>query len=323
LLRASSRSPRRTLEQPSPWTPCFKSSVFRERADSTGSFFPSARSLDILISRHLEDEKVVQEFFTQVMYGAPNIEPYFRALLAKSHDHDLLGRSCMALVDCNNRRLRLASRPMFDSLSDLAERAAASMFMRSRLDPEYIRYVQTADDVALSAESEGLLERVVNEFGDIPLSPPWAKTKAEGQTLGDAARLKLEALRALAIGKVAPEIDGEDIYGKPMRLSDYRGKVVMLVFWGNWCPPCRGMFPQENALVEQLKDRAFALVDINSDSDREKLKAAIAENGITGRSWWDGGKTGGPIATRWNIHTWPSVFVLSDLGHAAIKSSIP
>lgn len=36
------------------------------------------------------------------------------------------------------------------------------------------------------------------------------------------------------VGKLAPEIVGEDIDGKPMKLSDYRGKVVMLDFWGNW-----------------------------------------------------------------------------------------
>jgi hypothetical protein len=37
-----------------------------------------------------------------------------------------------------------------------------------------------------------------------------------------------------AIGQVAPEISGEDVDGKPMKLSDYRGKVVVLDFWGNW-----------------------------------------------------------------------------------------
>ncbi len=39
---------------------------------------------------------------------------------------------------------------------------------------------------------------------------------------------------AVAVGQPAPEITGEDVNGEPMKLSDYRGKVVMLDFWGNW-----------------------------------------------------------------------------------------
>jgi peroxiredoxin len=50
----------------------------------------------------------------------------------------------------------------------------------------------------------------------------------------EAARGYLFEMRNLAIGKVAPEIEGEDVDGKKFKLSDYRGKVVMLSFWGDW-----------------------------------------------------------------------------------------
>ena len=50
----------------------------------------------------------------------------------------------------------------------------------------------------------------------------------------ESARGHLFAMRNLAIGKVAPEIEGEDVDGKKFKLSDYRGKVVMLSFWGDW-----------------------------------------------------------------------------------------
>jgi hypothetical protein len=50
----------------------------------------------------------------------------------------------------------------------------------------------------------------------------------------EAARGQLFEMRNLAIGKVAPEIEGEDVDGKKFKLSDYRGKVVMLSFWGDW-----------------------------------------------------------------------------------------
>ena len=50
----------------------------------------------------------------------------------------------------------------------------------------------------------------------------------------DAARGHLFQLKNLALGKVAPEIEGEDVDGKRFKLSDYRGKVVLLSFWGDW-----------------------------------------------------------------------------------------
>ena len=103
-------------------------------------------------------------------------------------------------------------------------------------------------------------------------------------TLAAVAKPKLLAIRSVAVGNVAPEIEGEDIDGMPMKLSDYRGRVVMLVFWGTWCGPCMGAIPMEKAIVDRLKDRPFVLLGINSDSDREKLKARMREEGITWRS---------------------------------------
>jgi hypothetical protein len=76
-----------------------------------------------------------------------------------------------------------------------------------------------------SKEAEDLFERVVREFGDV---------KSYRGTLADAAKADLFEIRNLVIGKKAPEIEGEDIDGKKFKLSDYRGKVVVLDFWGNW-----------------------------------------------------------------------------------------
>ena len=58
--------------------------------------------------------------------------------------------------------------------------------------------------------------------------------KYYSMTLAEAAKGDLFELRNLTIGKIAPEIEGEDIDGKKFKLSEYRGKVVVLDFWGNW-----------------------------------------------------------------------------------------
>ncbi len=174
--------------------------------------------------------------------------------------------------------------------------------------------IDKTDRVVICAETEEFLQRLISEFGDVPFPARWNKGKRRGETLADLARPKLDALRNVAVGKIAPDIQGEDIHGKPMKLSDYRGKVVVIVFWRTWCAPCRGLIPHEKALVERFKERPFAFVGVNSDSDRQKLEATIEKEGITWRSWWDGGKIGGPIARRWDVELWPTIVVLDDKG---------
>jgi hypothetical protein len=70
---------------------------------------------------------------------------------------------------------------------------------------------------------EQLLRRASDQFGDVKL--------AVGVTVGDKAQLELDDILHLAVGKVAPEIEGQDQDGKTFKLSDYRGKVVLLDFW--------------------------------------------------------------------------------------------
>ncbi len=74
------------------------------------------------------------------------------------------------------------------------------------------------------------------------------------------------------------------------------------------------MYPHERSLVKRLQGRPFALIGINSDKDREKLKTTIKEENLTWRSFWDGGTTSGPIATAWNVIGWPTVYVIDHKG---------
>jgi AhpC/TSA family len=73
----------------------------------------------------------------------------------------------------------------------------------------------------LSKQAEALYERIGKEFANVNA----AAERAKGE---------LNEMRHLGIGKEAPQIAAEDTNGKPFKLSDYRGKVVLLDFWGNW-----------------------------------------------------------------------------------------
>ena len=74
------------------------------------------------------------------------------------------------------------------------------------------------------------------------------------------------------------------------------------------------MYPHERSLVKRLSGKPFALLGVNSDRDREKVKEVIKEKGLTWRSFWNGGSPRGPISTAWNVQGWPTIYVLDAKG---------
>ena len=74
------------------------------------------------------------------------------------------------------------------------------------------------------------------------------------------------------------------------------------------------MFEHERSLVKRLEGKSFVLIGINSDQDREETKKKSEKEQITWRSFWNGGSTRGPISTTWNVHGWPTTYVLDHKG---------
>ncbi len=84
----------------------------------------------------------------------------------------------------------------------------------------------------------------------------------------------------VAPGKVAPDIEGNDPNGVLRKLSDLRGKVVLLDFWASWCAPCRAENPNVVAAYNQYKDKGFEVFSVSLDRDAEAWKNAIKADGL-------------------------------------------
>ncbi len=80
------------------------------------------------------------------------------------------------------------------------------------------------------------------------------------------------------------------------------------------------MYPHERSLVKRLQGKPFALLGINSDKNLNELHAAMIREQITWRSWWDGGSTGGPIATLFGVRSWPTIYVIDHKGVIRYKN---
>lgn len=89
-------------------------------------------------------------------------------------------------------------------------------------------------------------------------------------------------LEQLAPGKPAPNFTQNDVNGKPISLSSFKGKVVFVDFWASWCSPCRAINPKIVELYGKFKkNKDFAILGVSLDKDVEAWKKAIADDKLT------------------------------------------
>ena len=78
------------------------------------------------------------------------------------------------------------------------------------------------------------------------------------------------------------------------------------------------MIPHERALAERLKGKPFALVGVNGDSQKDQANHAVSDQKMTWQSFWNNGSEGG-IPGTWNVHSWPTVYILDSKGIVRFK----
>jgi hypothetical protein len=174
-----------------------------------------ARALSLLERRHVQSPRLGPACQRMSHGFCQEYETFIRAVLAQNPHRDVQALACLSLAHfLNNRRQRL------DLIKD--QPALAKEFA-DLFGQEYLADLQRRDRTLDLGEAERLLERSVKEHGQVKL--------ADGGTAGERAKAELYELRHLCVGQHAPDVEGEDQDGKRFKLSDYRGKVVLLDFW--------------------------------------------------------------------------------------------
>jgi hypothetical protein len=176
-------------------------------------------ALVVLEKHHLVSEKIAGACTALGRDSDPRILAFLEHVLAQNPSREAQGRACFALAQCLKRTAELIPR--------LAEADAARRKQYEQsLGAGTLAAIEKADPAEFQGRAEKTFERLGREFADL--------TWYQKRTLGEAAEGNLFELRSLAIGQTVPDIETEDIDGTSFKLSDYRGKVVMLDFWGHW-----------------------------------------------------------------------------------------
>jgi hypothetical protein len=178
----------------------------------------AGEAMKLLAQDYAADPGITDSIKHLMWTSSPEAEPLFRAVIATNPDHDAKGTATFMLGRYLKNKIELVKVVQADPQRG---KSIAAAFGQSAID-----VAMKKDPAAMAKESEALFEQTEKEYADV--------NGGFKGTLGKSAAAELFELRNLAIGQPAPEITGEDIDGKPMKLSDFKGKVVLLDFWGDW-----------------------------------------------------------------------------------------
>ena len=117
-----------------------------------------------------------------------------------------------------------------------------------------------------------------------------------------------------AIDFTLPNLDG-----KPVKLSDYRGKVVLVNFWATWCPPCRREMPSMERLSQRFKDQPFVILAINQQEDADQVFAFTGQldPAPTFPILFDHNST---VAHDWSVLGLPASFIVNKQGRVVYRA---
>jgi RNA polymerase sigma factor (sigma-70 family) len=229
---------------------------------------------------------------------SPEVEKAADVIL---RDH-ILSTNMLGLSQELERMRHGCSRRLLEAMMDknpMGEVKGNACFTLATLQKDAAKYGQ---DKQATAEAAKLFERVISNFGQV---------RRNGNLLADLAKPELWDLHNLIIGKPAPKTEGEDLEGRPLKLSNYRGKVVALVFWGH-CGGCRPEVRTLREAQQHLAKKPFAIVGVYTDNHSDEAKAIAEKFEMTWPSFKE--ELLGPIATAWNMHGWPNIWVLDAKG---------
>ena len=126
----------------------------------------------------------------------------------------------------------------------------------------------------------------------------------------EVATLNLPGERVLLTGKNAMDFELKDLQGTQIRLSSFRGKIVLLDFWATWCPPCRKELPSIEKLHREFADKDVVVLGIN-DEDAGTVKGFLKKNEYTLATLMDSKKN---VHRMYGARSIPTVIVIDRQG---------
>lgn len=196
--------------------------------------------------------------------------------------------------------------------------------IRDQKTPIYLKFVKDNPKSYISLVQLNALagnDKVVGEVEKLyaTLSPELKATKI-GQSIPEA----INATKKTAVGITAMDFTQNDPDGKPVKLSDFKGKYVLIDFWASWCGPCRQENPNVVEAYQKFKDKNFTVLGVSLDGGTTRttkeqwLKAVEADN-LTWTHVSDLQGWNNEVSRAWGIKSIPANFLIDPNGKIVAK----
>lgn len=245
-----------------------------------------------------------------------------RALLNAVESHHLasplVGPFCVAMIHLTNTAE--LPKPGEPAQLPLRSRGMKLLEQIKKTNPDAKVQGQAALAISIMLGSLGddrrIMEKRIKNIREAIIKS--ANVSVGGVTIAEIARDELFKISNLSKGRVAPDIVGLDSASRPLKLSDFRGKVVMLVFWSSWDAEAGRSLEILRKIASNKVDKPFMVLGVNRDS-LINLRALEADRIVTWRNFSDPKQR---IAKAYRIGAWPHCMVIDQKGAIQYRGNV-
>ncbi|MCZ8513698.1 TlpA disulfide reductase family protein [Paenibacillus filicis] len=140
------------------------------------------------------------------------------------------------------------------------------------------------------------------------------QSKKEPSAYGNQIQETANLQEGISLGNKAPDFELQSLEGKKVKLSDYRGKKILVNFWATWCPPCRVEMPEIEKFYEEFKSKDVVVLAINltqTEKSADDVPKFVHDYGLTFPVALD---EKGNVIENYKVVAYPTSYIIDSQG---------